>query len=68
MVRLSAMPRLRSNHCDTRLPAHSISEPCPKNRRAPKPRVSSTNPLTAPNATAAVPSAAPTTVSTLRTP
>ena len=68
MVRLRARPRLRSNHCDVRLPAQSISEPCPKNRSAANPSVSSTNPLTAPNATAATPSATPTPVSTRRTP
>ena len=68
MVRLRARPRLRSNHCDARLPAQSISEPCPKNRSAPNPSVSATNPFTAPNATAAVPSAAPTAASTVRTP
>ena len=59
---------MQSNHCEVRLPAQSISEPCPKNRSAANPSVSSTKPLTAPNATAATPSATPTPVSTLRTP
>ena len=59
---------MRSNHCDARFPAQSISEPCPKNRSAANPTVSTTNPFTAPKATAAVPSAIPTPVSTVRTP
>ena len=39
-MRLSAKPRLRLNHCETRFTLPSDNDPCPKNRSNPKPTAS----------------------------
>jgi hypothetical protein len=65
---LSAKPRLRLNHCETRLALDSISEPCPRKRSAPKPAVSASMLSTRPKATAAAEKPSVTPSSTRRTP
>ena len=67
-IRLSAKPRLRSNHCATRLAEHSISEPWPRKRRAAKPSARVAMPVTVPNAIAAKPNSTATPRRTGRTP
>ncbi len=67
-MRLRAKPRLRLNHWATRLLQHSISDPWPRKRRAPKPTVSRIRLSTRPKPIAAPANSTATTSITGRTP
>lgn len=54
-IRRKAKPRLCANHCDTRFALHSISEPWPRKRSAPKAMVSMMRLVTVPKPIAAKP-------------